>query len=147
MTLFRWSDNWDPFIGIRHMQREFDRVINRSVIDGKKSVGGGVFPPVNVCNGNNEIVVECEMPGVKKSDIALTVTGETLVVKGVKLPHGDETKVQFYRRECGSGDFSRTIVLPDKIDAENIEASMDCGILVVRIPKSESASPKQINVS
>ena len=146
MALFRWSEDWDPFVGLRSMQRELERVLNRSSIAGH-GIGGGVYPPVNVYNGENEIVVECEMPGVAKDSIDLSITGETLVIKGTKHMHADENSVRYHRRECGTGDFSRTIVLPDKIDAQKIEASMDQGILTVRIPKSEAAKPTHIKVS
>ena len=146
MALFRWSENWDPFVGLRSMQRELERAINRGAISGQ-GVGGGVYPPVNVFNGENEIIVECEMAGVKKEEVDLSVTGETLVVRGTKQPSADENSVRYQRQECGSGDFSRTIVLPDKIDAQNIEASMDKGILTVRVPKSEAAKSTHIKVS
>jgi len=147
MALFRWSENWDPFAGLRTIQKELERAFNRHAVGGYRGVGGGVYPPLNVYNGENEIVVECEMPGIEKENIDLSITGETLVIKGTKHLSADDESVRYQRRECGYGDFSRTVVLPDRIDAENIGASMDCGILVVRMPKSETTRSRQVKVS
>jgi HSP20 family protein len=92
-------------------------------------------------------VVECEVPGVKREDIDLSITGETLVVKGRKHPACDpEGDVRYQRCERGSGEFSRTIILPEKIDPDRIAAGLVDGILTVRLPKSEAAMPKKINV-
>jgi HSP20 family protein len=128
------------------MQRELERLSGRGYGEGR-NIGGGVFPPVNVYNGSSELLVECEVPGVKREDIDLSITGETLVVRGEKHPacaSGED--VRFQRSERGSGEFSRTIVLPDRIDPERISANLVDGILTVRLPKSEAAMPKKIDV-
>lgn len=145
-TLFRWPGNWDPFAGLRVMQRELERLSGRGGFGEGRSIGGGVFPPVNVYNGPTELVVECEVPGVKREDVDLSITGETLVVKGVKHPACDPDGNRYQRCERGSGEFNRTIVLPDRIDPERITAGLVDGILTVRLPKSEAALPKKINV-
>ncbi len=146
-TLFRWPGNWDPFAGLRVMQRELERLSNRGGFGEGRNIGGGVFPPVNVYNGPTELVVECEVAGVKREDIDLSITGETLVVKGVKHPVcQSDSEVRYQRCERGSGEFSRTIVLPEKIDPERISANLVDGILAVHLPKSEAALPKKIDV-
>jgi len=68
------------------------------------------------------------------------------VVKGVKHPSADEEQVRYQRRERGAGDFSRNVVLPDKVDADRVEAKLADGILTIRLPKSEAAKPKQVEV-
>ena len=150
MATFRWPGNWDPFAGLRVMQRELERLSSRSGFGEGRNIGGGVYPPVNVYNGPKELIVECEVAGVKREDIDLSITGETLVVRGVKHPAGvfgkAEGEIRYQRCERGSGDFSRTVVLPDKVDAENISANLVDGVLTVRLPKSETALPRQIEV-
>ena len=146
MAIFRWPNNFDPLSGLRQMQRELERLMGHGALEGQR-VGGGVYPPVNVLNGADDLVVQCEVPGVKKEELELSMTGETLVIKGAMRPFADEETVTYQRRERGAGDFSRTIVLPDKVDADRVSATMDNGILTIRIPKSEAAKPKQIRVS
>ncbi len=151
MPVFRWPSGWDPFEGLRSMQRELERLVSRGGGESR-SVGGGVYPPVNVLDGPEAIIVECEVPGVPRDQLDLSITGETLVVKGTKRVSaetgegdGGET-VSYQRRERGSGDFSRTIVLPEKVDAEKVEAQLEAGILTVRLPKSEDRRPRQIKI-
>ncbi len=146
MATFRWPSGWDPFAGLRAMQRELDRLSGRSFFGESRSIGGGVYPPVNVLNGPEEIVVECEVAGVQRGDIDLSITGETLVIRGTKHRPVEDDDVRYHRCERGTGDFNRTIVLPDKVDAEKISAALTEGILTVRLPKSEAALPRRIEV-
>lgn len=151
MPLFRWPSGWDPFDGLRTMQRELEKLMTRG--GESRSVGGGVYPPVNVLDAADAIIVECEVPGVSRDALDLSITGETLVVKGTKALPADAVDeqggeaVSYQRRERGTGDFSRTIVLPEKVDAEKIEASLAEGILTVRLPKSEDSRPRQIKIN
>jgi HSP20 family protein len=148
MARLRWQGWWDPFSSLRYMQREFERLLGRGFPFGEsRAIGGGVYPPVNVFNGPNDILVQCDVAGVKPDDLDISITGETLMVKGVKKGHPDEEKLTFQRRERGMGEFSRTIILPDKIDADRVEAKLNLGVLTVRLPKSEAARPRQIKVN
>jgi HSP20 family protein len=128
------------------MQRQMDRWLGHGISGDPRRVGGGSYPPVNVLDGPEDIVVQCELAGVQREDIDLSVTGETLVVKGIKQPPAEAEKLRFHRRERGVGEFNRTIVLPDRIDADRVEAELNAGILTIRLPKSEAARPKQIRV-
>ena len=145
-TLFRWPSGWDPLGTLRYMQREMDRLFGRGVSGEFQRVGGGSYPPVNVLTGTDDVIVQCELAGVKREELELSITGETLVIKGSKHPPVKDEEVRYQRRERGFGDFSRTIVLPEKIDPDRVEAELDAGILTVRLPKSEAAKPKQIRV-
>ena len=106
-------------------------------------LGGVVY---HVLNGANDLLVQCEVPGVSREDLDLSITGETLVIQGVKKPPADAEKARYHRRERGFGEFSRTIVLPDRIDPDAVEAEYRSGILTVRLPKSDAAKPRQIEV-
>jgi len=128
------------------MQREMDRLMGRGLFGDSRSIGGGSYPPVNVLNGPDEILVQCELAGVKREDLDLSITGETLVIKGSKDLPADAEKVRYHRRERGFGEFNRTIVLPDKIAPEAVEAEFNAGVLSIRLPKSEAARPRQIEV-
>jgi len=128
------------------MQRELERLIGQGLIGQGQAIGGGEYPPVNVFNSSDDMIVQCEVPGLGKDDLELSITGETLTVKGTKRPSADPEKVRFHRQERASGDFSRTIVLPDKVDADKVEANLHAGVLTIRLPKSEAAKPRQIEV-
>jgi HSP20 family protein len=146
MAIFRWPSGWDPWVGLRVMQRELERLAGRGSLGEGRNIGGGVYPPVNVLNGPKDILVECDMAGVPREDVDLSITAETLVIKGVKKPPAEEDAVRYQRRERGCGDFNRTIVLPDRVDTERISASLTDGILTVRLPKSQAGTPRRIQV-
>lgn len=143
MITYRWPLGLDPFAGLRFMQRELERLAGPQ--DGR-SVGGSSYPAVNIFNGPDDIIVECELAGVKKESLDVSITGETLAIKGTKQAPAGEDKFEFHRKERGVGDFSRTIVLPEPVEPSRIDASLANGILTVRLPKSESARPRQIKV-
>jgi len=151
MTTFRWPGTWDPFSPWRSMQRELERLFSRGALGEGRNIGGGVYPPLNVLNGPDEILVECEVPGIRRDQLELSITGETLVIKGTKSPSAPEAEdadesVQYHRQERGAGDFSRTIVLPDKVEADQISADLTDGILAIHLPKSAGAVPQKIQI-
>jgi HSP20 family protein len=129
------------------MQREMDRLVGlgKGIVGETQRVGGS-YPPVNVYNGPSDIIVQCEIAGVAKGDMDLNLTGETLVVKGVKRAPQNDDKLRYQQRERGFGEFNRTIVLPDPVEADKVEAKVESGILTVRLPKSEAARPRTIPV-
>ena len=86
-----------------------------------------------------------EIPGVAPDQLTIETHGRTLTISGkrdVSVPAGGS----FHRRERGSGEFSRSLQLPDDLDSERAEASYQLGILTVRIPRKEAAKPRQIAV-
>jgi len=145
-SLFRWPGGLDPFIGLRHVQRELERLMGRGLPGESQPIGGGVYPPVNVLNGPDDLVVQLEVAGVRRDDLELSITGETLVIKGVKKPPTPEEEVTYQRQERGFGEFSRTIVLPERVDGDKIDAKLEAGILTIRLPKAEGARARQIPV-
>jgi HSP20 family protein len=148
MPLFRWDTSVDPFASFRWLRREMDRAFDPFRLFGEaRRIGGGVFPSVNIYNGANDILVLAEVPGVRPEDVDVSITGDTLVIKGRKTTGvQDEDKVRFERHECGSGEFHRVIILPDRVAGNNMSARLKDGILTVTLPKAEAAKPKQITV-
>ncbi|MDY7011937.1 MAG: Hsp20/alpha crystallin family protein [Planctomycetota bacterium] len=145
MAIFRWGANFDPFAGLRYVQRELERLA-RPWGDQTRRIGGGVFPSVNVYESADEVLIQCEVPGIEQKDLDVTITGETLTIKGTKRPLPDEENINFIRRERGSGQFTRTIILPDAVDADKVEASLSNGIMTIRLPKKAAVKPKQIEI-
>jgi len=145
MAIFRWGSHFDPLAGFRQLHRELDRLMRPSFTEARR-VGGGAYPPVNVYEAPGEVLVQCEVAGVDPSDLDVSITGETLTIKGQKRPLPEAEDVKFIRRERGSGEFTRMIVLPDAVEADKIEATLADGIMTIRLPKAASEQPKQIEV-
>ena len=140
MTRIRGENWWDPFGGFRHLQRELERWmgLGRSFLGEARRVGGTGYPPVNVYDGQDDVVVQCEVPGVAREDLDVSLTGETLAVRGTRKSPADEQAegegegVRYEVRERGMGEFNRTIVLPDRVEAEKVEADLTAGVLTIR---------------
>ncbi len=145
MSIFRWGSGFDPLGGFRQLQRELERLA-RPWTGQARRVGGGSYPPVNVYTSADEVLVQCEVAGVEPDDLDVSITGETLVIKGVKRPAAEAEDVKYIQQERGYGEFTRTIVLPDATDADKIDADLHDGVLTVRLPKTAAAAPRRVEI-
>jgi HSP20 family protein len=100
---------------------------------------------VNIFSERDGYVIRLEIPGVAPADLHIEGQGRSLTVKGRREPRGPEG-ASFHRRERDSGEFSRSLQLPDSLDPTRAEASYKDGILTIRVPKREEMKPRQITV-
>ena len=100
--------------------------------------------PLNVSVDDGDIVVSLEAPGVKIDDVDITLTGDTLVVKGTKKP---DCEGKYHRRERFSGRFSRTVHVPSRVDRDAIRAKLVDGILSITLPQAAEAKARKITVT
>ena len=103
-------------------------------------------PKIDVINRDKEIVVKAELPGVAKEDIDVSMTDNTVTIKGSTSHEEKEEKGDYYRCEISRGSFSRTVALPGDVDADKAKASFNDGILELTLPKVERSHRKTINV-
>lgn len=103
-------------------------------------------PRMDVEETDNEVHVNCELPGVKKDDLDISVAGNLLTISGEKKGSDEKKDRNYYRRETWEGNFQRSITLPDSVDPDNVKAEMKDGVLTVRFPKREDVKPRKINV-
>ena len=124
------------------LSREMDRLLS----DTRTVSRAGVFPPLNVYDDGESLIVHAEMPGIDPNDLEVNATVNALTIKGErKTPKVDE-KTSFHRRERGYGTFSRTINLPQEIDPTKVQASCKLGVLEVSLPKAEATKPRRIEI-
>ena len=100
------------------------------------------YPPVNISEDQERIVVRCELPGLDISEIDLTLTESSLVIKGERQP----AKGKYYRQERPTGAFQRVVNIHSPIDRDKVVATMKDGLLQVMIPRSEASRPKKISI-
>lgn len=146
MALIRWGrelfDELDEFR--RQMGRFFEEGLNYPESSGW-FLGGG-FPPVVVSTVKDNIYVRAELPGVKREDVDLSISGNSLAIKGIRDTGLAQEGTLLHRREREYGSFSRIINLPDQVDTDKATASYEHGILTVILPKPEEVKPKRIAV-
>jgi HSP20 family protein len=143
MSGLPWQRGWDPF---RELQREVGRIIESfDPLQVARRVQ--VFPPMNLYDAGDRYVLTAQLPGLTSGDIELTITGETLNMRGERRrPEG--IKDEGYRRqERPMGRWSRTVTLPDRVDNEQVSASFASGILTINLPKAAEARPRHIAVT
>jgi HSP20 family protein len=104
-------------------------------------------PVVDVSETPDEIVLEAELPGMKKDEIEIQLNGDTLVLRGERKFEQTQRGEQFHRIERQYGAWQRSFQIEVPIDAQNVAANYEHGVLTVRLPKAEAVKPRQIAIS
>lgn len=106
----------------------------------------GKVPRVDVIDRKKEVVIRAEIPGVKKKDLDVSMTDTTVTIKGTTSHEEKEEKDDYYRSEITKGSFSRTVALPDNVDAGKAKASFKDGVLELTVPKVEVSKRHRIKL-
>lgn len=106
----------------------------------------GRIPKVDVIDRDNEVVVKAEVPGVRKEDLDISVTDNSVTVRGCTSHETREDTGDYYRREMSRGEFSRTVTLPSDVDSDKARASYSDGVLELTLPKVAKAKRRSIKV-
>jgi HSP20 family protein len=125
------------------MDRMFEDTLTRP---GLPTMWEGVHVPVDMYETDNDVVIKASLPGMQSDDVDITITGDSLTIKG---EHKDEKEVKrehYYRQERLYGSFSRTLHLPSHLKTDAAEATFENGVLTLTIPKVEEVRPKTIKI-
>lgn len=106
----------------------------------------GKTPSVDVIEHDNEVIVKAELPGVDKKDIDISVTNNTVTIKGSTSHEEKEEKGDYYRCEISQGSYSRTLSLPAEVDEEKTKAKFKNGILKLTLPKLKKSKRHNVKV-
>ncbi|MFZ5907079.1 MAG: Hsp20/alpha crystallin family protein [Nitrospirota bacterium] len=102
---------------------------------------------VDVYEDDGNIVVEAEMPGMKKDDIDVTVTDHTIRISGEKKREEKFEKKDYYWEERSYGIFVRSFQLTSEVDTDKVDAKFKDGVLEIKIPKTEEAKSKEKKIT
>jgi len=103
-------------------------------------------PAVDVAETEREIILHAELPGLRKEDIDIQLTGDTLTLRGERQLANTQRGENFHRVERQYGVFQRTFQIEVPIDTTKVAASYEEGVLTVRLPKQEEVKPRQIEI-
>lgn len=124
----------------RPMQWEWPRLMRmRMPLEGK-------LPRVDVVDRETEILVRAELPGVDKKDLDVSVSEDSITIKGSTRQETKQEEGEFYRCEISQGSFMRTVSLPCAVNSEAAKASFKDGLLELVLPKREAAQRHTIKV-
>ena len=131
---------------LQNFQSDLNRVFDRWNEDGSRFFAWSQFPPINVLEDGDTLYVEAELPGLKLEDLEIYVTGNNqLTLKGERRAFTPEKGIR-HRQERGFGKFVRTLSLPFAVDADNVDARFENGVLQIKLAKHESAKARKIVV-
>jgi len=106
----------------------------------------GRMPKVDVIDRDDEVLVRAEVPGVDKDDLDVSVSDNSVTIKGETKREEKEEKGDYYRCEISRGAFARTVLLPSDVDTENTKAQFKDGVLELTLPKIEKAKRRSIKI-
>jgi HSP20 family protein len=150
---------WDPFQDLRDAQEEMAQMAQMSQmlahalgLHGQHQGSGRATatawaPALDISERKDAYLVTVELPGVEADDLDITMEDGLLTIQGERqFTSESSSEQQFHRIERRYGAFRRSITLPAQVQAEQIEASFDNGVLQIVVPKMEEAKPKRIQV-
>ena len=103
-------------------------------------------PALDIYQTDNDVVVKAALPGVKPEEVDITITGDTLTVKGEYQEEKEVKEENYFHRERRHGSFNRSLLIPVQVKAEGAEAVFESGVLTLTLPKADEVKPKQIKV-
>jgi len=131
---------WDEF---ERLEKEFERIRKRMEALARKEFAplraGEFFRefPIDIKEKNDELVIEAEIPGMKKENIEINLTENTLSIRAEKKKKKEEKEEGYLHRERSYFGFKRSLTLPVAVIPEKAKASYEDGILRIRVPKKE----------
>jgi HSP20 family protein len=143
MNLLPWHK---ADVGLSQMRRQLDRLFEDFFTNGGVAAARAWAPELDVAETPEAIVVKAELPGIDPKEVEISVSGETLSIRGEKKEEKEEKGKTWHRVERSYGSFLRSIDLPAPVDAERISAEAKDGVLTVTLPKTEKARARRIEV-
>jgi len=149
-SLSRWQrpelSTWQGFGRLSDLRDEIDRLFESPLAELTRTsqLLSGWTPPIDLFEDKDSFIVRAELPGMKKEDIDLSLHDGSLSISGERK--SEEKDAEAYRAERFFGRFQRTITFPALVAADQAKAQYKDGILTVKLPKTEEAKPKHIDV-
>ena len=141
---------WEPFRELTALQNEMGRLMGQMygpAPSGDAGNGGSTWlPALDVWETEDELVLAVDLPGIEEKDISVEVDDGVLTVSGERSRETEEKNDRYYRFERRFGQFSRSVTLPQGIDASGVKAEFENGVLQVHIPKPEERKPTRIQI-
>lgn len=107
---------------------------------------GDWVPAVDILEGENEIVIKAELPGLEAKDVTIAVENNVLILKGKRHAETEVKKESYHRMERSYGAFCRSFALPAALDSDKAKADFKDGVLTITLPKKETVRGRPIEV-
>jgi HSP20 family protein len=147
MALIRW----EPVAELNTIQNEMNRLFNTFFEQpNQTSRGNGTtrrwLPPMDLIETADHYILRADLPGLSDGDVNVQLEDNVLTISGERTVEHEQQE-GYHRLERAFGAFSRSLTLPDGVDADSVEAHFDRGVLQIRIPKPEQKKPKAVQIT
>jgi HSP20 family protein len=141
-------DRLDPFREMMTLRDAMDRLVQSSFVRPSQLLGSarGESFALDVIDRGDAYEVRAALPGVRPEDVDVTVQGDQLTIKGQIHAQEERSGDTWLIREQRAGSVERSITLPGIVNSESSEARLENGVLTLRLPKAQEASPRRITV-
>jgi HSP20 family protein len=141
---------WRPFEDMLTLREAMDRLFEDSYVQPQRVARGDTLKlPLNVWEDDEALHVVARVPGLEAEDLDITLTGESLTIRGRLSSDVERDEAEgwrWYAKELWYGTFERSVVLPTKVQSDKADAVFKNGVLHLTIAKAEEAKPKTIKV-
>lgn len=138
--LQRESFQRDPFQVMRQMLADPFRMLSWPSIGGQEMVWNVGF---DIRETDDGFVFRADMPGIRESDLDITLTGNQLVVSGKREQEQEQNEGQYHTYERSFGSFTRSFALPESADVDNIRSDLKDGVLTLVVPKKAGSTQQR----
>ena len=132
----------EPFSS--EVNRLFDTLFEP--VNGQSTRAQRWAPAMDLVEEEDHFLLKADLPGLGEDDVSIEVQDNVLTVSGERKEEHERKQRGWYRLERSFGRFSRSLTLPEGVNADAITASFDKGVLAVRIPKPEERKPRRISI-
>jgi HSP20 family protein len=139
---------WDPVRELDSLQTDMNRLFD-GFFQGRAANGAHRrwIPAMDLVESEDHLVLRADLPGMDEDDVSIEIKDGVLTVSGERKAEHQSENEGFYRVERAFGGFSRSLSLPQGVDAGSVSASFDRGVLEVRIPKPEERKPTRVQIA
>ena len=143
---------WEPVRELTTLQNEMNRLFSTFFDNpaGNGTNGPALrrwVPAMDFVETDDHFVLKADLPGLDANDVNIEVEDNVLTVSGERKVEHETQREGYYRLERSSGEFRRSLTLPEGVKLDDIAASFDKGVLEIRIPKPEQRKPRKVEIS
>jgi HSP20 family protein len=144
--MLRWMPTGDP------LRDRLDRLFGQTFGDflspqATEEVSNRRWmPAVDIRESEDALSLLCELPGLKREDVTITLENNVLTISGERKFERDEKQDDFHRIERAYGSFTRSFTLPSNVKYDKVEATFQDGVLHITLPKLEESKPRKIEI-
>lgn len=144
MSLIPWRKPASP-APFGSFQQEMNRLFEDFFGNSLTMPAGGTWmPAISISDSPNTYTLRAELPGMSPDDVKINITHNLVVIEGERKEEKKEQNEQLLRHELNYGSFMRQIAMPTEINPDHSEATMDKGILTLKLPKVASSKSRTI---